>query len=99
MATRRGSVAQENHGSLAVSGLFDNLPRLLRPDKAAALLGISVKTIYDWRYRGGLRRVPKYLFLKINRTLYLRTDMLAEWIASQNPAATCGMKEDIDVSA
>lgn len=66
--------------------LFDNLPKLLRPEAVAPLLGISVKTIYDWRYRGRLRRIPQQLFLKVNRFLYLRTDVLMDWIASQNPS-------------
>lgn len=66
--------------------LFDNLPRLIRPDAAAKFFGLSIKTIYDWRYRGESRGVPRELFLKINRTLYLRTDTLREWISSQNSA-------------
>jgi hypothetical protein len=68
-----------------LSELFDNLPKILRPEAAAPLLGISVKTIYDWRYRGKLRNVPQQLFLKVNRFLYLRTDILKDWISSQNP--------------
>lgn len=66
--------------------LFDNLPKLLRPETIASLLGLSVKTIYDWRYRGKLRSIPPQLFLKVNRFLYLRTDVLRDWIASQNPS-------------
>ena len=65
--------------------LFDNLPALLRPEKAAALLGISVQTIYDWRYRENQRRVPKDLFVKFNRFLYLKSEILMQWIASRNP--------------
>ena len=64
--------------------LFDNLPGLLKPSTVAALLDISVKTIYDWRYRGKMKQVPETLFIKINRLLYLRTDVLRDWIASQN---------------
>ena len=66
--------------------LFDNLPKLLRPETVAPLLGLSVKTIYDWRYRGKLRSIPPHLFLKVNRFLYIRTDVLRDWIASQNPS-------------
>lgn len=71
---------------LSVGPLFDNLPTLLRPGKAAVVLGVSVKTIYDWHYRRRLRNVPPALFLKVNRFLYLRTDILKTWIASQNPS-------------
>lgn len=63
---------------------FDNLPELLRPERAASVLGLSVQTIYDWRYRQKLRRIPDGLFLKLNRILYLRTDVLKGWISSQN---------------
>ena len=70
--------------------LFDNLPTFLRPGQAAEYLGISVKTIYDWRYRGHLRGVPHNLFLSHNRRLLIRTDILMEWIASQNPELDSG---------
>lgn len=63
---------------------FENLPDLLRPKRAASVLGLSVKTIYDWRYRQKKRCIPDELFLKINRILYLRTAVLKEWISSQN---------------
>ncbi len=64
--------------------LFDNLPEILRPNTAAELLGISVKTIYDWRYRQETRNIPKNLFIKINRFLYIRTSALRDWIGQQN---------------
>jgi len=70
----------------SIASLFDNLPKLLRPEAVAPLLGLSVSTIYDWRYRCKLRRVPPHLFLKVNRFLYIRTDVLKDWIASQNPS-------------
>lgn len=63
---------------------FENLPDLLRPATAASLLGLSVETIYDWRYRQQQRNVPDALFLKLNRILYVRTAILKEWISSQN---------------
>jgi hypothetical protein len=63
---------------------FENLPDLLRPETAASLLGLSVQTVYDWRYRPHQRNVPKTLFLKLNRFLYVRTSVLKEWISSQN---------------
>lgn len=64
--------------------LFGAQPELLRPEEAAELLRISVKTIYDWHYRSRLRGIPKGLFLKINRQLYIRTCVLSDWILAQN---------------
>ena len=70
----------EQHSAL----LFDNLPEIIRPNIAAKLLGVSVKTIYDWRYRQKTRNIPDDLFLKINRFLYVRTSALKKWINTQN---------------
>ena len=66
--------------------IFENLPKLLRPAQVASVLNRKVCTIYDWHYRQKLRKVPPELFVKFNRSLYLRTDILKEWIASQNPS-------------
>lgn len=66
--------------------LFENLAELVKPELVASILGISVKTIYDWRYRFKQRKVPEDLFVKINRSLLVRTKVLRHWIASQNPA-------------
>lgn len=68
------------------SMLFENLPELLKPEAVASILSVSIKTIYDWHYRRKQKKVPDHLFLKINRLLYLRRDVLREWIAVQNPA-------------
>jgi hypothetical protein len=64
--------------------LFENLPELIKPQLAAKTLGISIKTIYDWHYRGKTRNVPEDLFVKINRLLYIRKTALKRWINSQN---------------
>lgn len=69
--------------SLSVS-IFDNLPDLLRPKIVSKLLGISVKTIYDWKYRGQMRSIPTDLFIKINRSLYINTRVLRRWILNNN---------------
>ncbi|MCX6119785.1 MAG: helix-turn-helix domain-containing protein [Proteobacteria bacterium] len=65
--------------------LFDNLPRLMRPEQVAAHFDVSIKTIYDWRHRGSLRGIPQGMFLSLNRRLFIRTDIFVDWIASQNP--------------
>lgn len=62
------------------------LPELIRAESAASILGVSIKTIYDWRYRGKMRGVPDGMFVKLNRGLLVRTSVLREWIASQNPS-------------
>lgn len=64
--------------------LFDNLPEIIKPDVLARYLSVSVKTIYDWRYRGQTRNIPSNLFIKINRLLYIRKTVLLSWINSQN---------------
>lgn len=66
------------------SVFFDNLPELMRPEKAASVLGVAVQTIYDWRYRRQERQIPPNMFIKINRLLYIQTKVLSEWIALQN---------------
>lgn len=73
-----------NHLGTAPFGLFENLPELLRPSAVSNLLGVSLGTIYDWKYRGKTRRVPGDLFLKLNRSLYIRTEVLRNWIISNN---------------
>lgn len=63
---------------------FNNLPEIMKAVAVADLLGLSIKTIYDWRYKQKTRNIPNNLFIKINRLLYLRTAVLREWITSQN---------------
>lgn len=63
---------------------FNNLPEIMKAVAVAELLGLSIKTIYDWRYKQKTRNIPNNLFLKINRLLYMRTAVLREWITSQN---------------
>ena len=64
--------------------LLENLPEQIKPQLAANTLGISIKTIYDWHYRGKTRNIPEDLFIKINRLLYIRKTALKRWINSQN---------------
>lgn len=60
--------------------LFEKLPELIRPKKLSELLDISVSTIYDWKYRAKMRNIPKELFVKVNRLLFIRTEVLRNWI-------------------
>jgi hypothetical protein len=63
---------------------FDNLKGWMRPQEVANTFGISVLTIYSWKAKAKTRRVPEGLFVKFNRQLYVRTDVLRRWISSQN---------------
>jgi hypothetical protein len=63
---------------------FDNLKGWMRPQEVASTFGISVLTIYSWKAKAKTRKVPEGLFIKFNRQLYVRTDVLRRWISSQN---------------
>lgn len=75
-----------------VNDFLNDLPELARLDLVASVLGVSIKTIYDWRYRSQRRKIPAGLFVKLNRSLLIRTSILREWIASQNPSLQSGRK-------
>lgn len=79
---------KENSNDFSLEVLFENLPELLTPIKVAEMLSLSVKTIYDWHYRpkNRIAAVPAGLFIKFNRLLYLRTEVLRKWVVSQNPS-------------
>lgn len=83
---------REKDGNCAGSDFLADLPELIRLESAAEVIGVSVKTIYDWRYRCKERKIPAGLFVKINRSLLIRTSVLREWIASQNPSLQSGRK-------
>lgn len=74
----------ENSGEKSPDLFFNNLPEIMKAVAVADLLGVSIKTIYDWRYKQKTRNIPNDLFIKINRLLYLRTAVLRKWITSQN---------------
>jgi len=76
------SCYNQNDGEDNSNQLFDNLPEILRPRKAASILGLKVSTIYDWSYRGQMRNVPRDLFLKRNKSLYIRTEVLKRWVTT-----------------
>lgn len=63
---------------------FDNLKGWMRPQEVAETFGISVLTIYSWKAKAKTRKIPEGLFIKFNRQLYVRTDVLRRWISSQN---------------
>lgn len=63
---------------------FDNFKGWMRPQEVATAFGISVLTIYSWKAKAKTRKIPEGLFIKFNRQLYVRTDVLRRWISSQN---------------
>ena len=77
-------MASELSYSTDYQTLFNNLPEIMKAVAVAELLGLSVKTIYDWRYKQKTRKIPSDLFIKINRLLFVRTVVLRKWITSQN---------------
>lgn len=64
--------------------LFENLKELLSPREVSQLLGVSPKTIYCWKYAPEKSNVPVGLFIKFNHKIFVRSDILRRWIASQN---------------
>lgn len=63
--------------------LFENLPELIEPRLASLFLKKSVKTLYDWNYRGKTRKskIPHDLFTKIGGSLRIRKDILGKWMS------------------
>lgn len=58
------------------------MPRLLTIDDVAEELGVSVKTIYQWRSRHPVPYGPPAI--KVGKYLRWRPDTLREWIDAQS---------------
>jgi len=71
-----------------IDSIFENLPKTLKPNEVVSLFGCKLKTIYDWHYRPKKRKipVPENLFVKFNGRLTIQTEILKQWITSQNPS-------------
>ena len=70
---------------------FDNLKGWMSPQEVADQFGFSIWTIYKWKNRGRLAGVPDGLFIKFNRKLFIRKDVLRVWISSQNSSGSIPM--------
>jgi len=70
---------------------FDNLKGWMSPQEVSETFGYSIWTIYHWKNRGKLAGVPDGLFVKFNRRLFIRTEVLRLWISSQNSVGTVPM--------
>lgn len=66
--------------------IFNNLPDLIVLEVSAKVLKKSVKTLYDWNYRGKTRKkkIPPNLFVKLGGGLYVRKDVLITWTFNQS---------------
>jgi hypothetical protein len=64
--------------------IFDNQPKVIRPEIAAKLIDMAQETIYDMKYRPQKYGVRREMFLKRGSRLYLRTDILKEWFISRS---------------
>lgn len=78
----RKRVTQEPEANSKV--FFENLRKYIRPQDVVDMFGISMDTVYDWRYRPHRRNTPEGLFVKFNGQLYLHSKVLESWISSQN---------------
>lgn len=67
----------------AASMLFEMRKGLLRPQDVARLLGISVRTVYDWHHRPHRRSTPSGLFVKFNGHLFVKVEALDLWMTQQ----------------
>lgn len=56
---------------------------LMRAADVAKSLGVSLETIYDWKYRAKKRKVPAGMFVKIGRMLFINTTILKVWLNNQ----------------
>jgi hypothetical protein len=54
--------------------------KLIRATEVARILGISLETVYDWKYRAASRKIPAEMFTKISRRLFVRSDLLKIWL-------------------
>lgn len=66
-----------------IGNLINTEKVLMRAVDVAKALGISLETVYDWKYRAKKRRVPAGMFVKIGRMLYVNTVLLREWLSGQ----------------
>lgn len=66
-----------------ISFLETDHKKLLRPNEVSKILGVSTETVYDWKYRAKKRGIPEGLFIKISSMLFVRSDLLKQWISGQ----------------
>lgn len=60
---------------------------LMRAHDVASLLGVSLETVYDWKYRSKKKNIPDGTFVKINEMLFVRSDLLRTWLNSRTTSS------------
>lgn len=63
--------------------IFENQPKLLTPEQVAENYLVSRTTVYDWKYRPEKYAIPRGMFIKFGRKLFIRTDIFKEWFISR----------------
>lgn len=74
-----------------IAKLFENLPKLLSPDKAAQVINKERATIYDMKLRPARYNISpemkKLMFFKDGNDVVVRTDVLKTWYIKRLTAA------------
>ena len=65
-----------------MDSFFENLPKIIRVEDVEEVFGFQKSTVYNWKYRSSLLGVPSDLFIKMRGRLFLRTDLLRQWLTS-----------------
>ena len=73
-----------NPNITAILKLFDNQPDLLSPKTVAEIIGLSVTTIYDWKYRSSKYDIPEGMLFKFGRRLKVVKPILIKWLISRS---------------
>ncbi len=60
---------------------------LIRAHDVAEMMGVSLETVYDWKYRSKRKHIPDGTFVKINEMLFVRSDLLRSWLQSKMRAS------------
>ncbi len=65
--------------------LFENQGGCISLREFCERFGYPIKTVYDWKHRPAKYKAPKDLFLKFNREVFVRLEVLRSWVLAQNP--------------
>jgi len=86
------SAAEDRVGNLVNYLLFENQKGCMSIEEFSSRFGYPVKTLYDWKHRPSKYKAPKDLFIKFNRNVFVRLDVLHSWLIAQNPVLREGGK-------
>jgi predicted DNA-binding transcriptional regulator AlpA len=80
-------VRLENEKMNLLKFLETDHKNLIRAHDVAEMMGVSLETVYDWKYRAKKKCIPNGTFVKINEMLFIRSDLLRAWITSKMKAS------------